>query len=685
MPFLTANMLTSFVESAISSRSSRMGRAAHAQITKYLYPSIPSFLSNHLVNMYSKLDLLNSAQLVLWLSPDRSVVTWTALISGSVQNEYFSSALTHFCNMRREAIQPNDFTLPCIFKASASLRSSLMGKQLHSLSIKLGLISDVFVSCSAFDMYCKTGLREDSCKLFDEMPMSECNNSMWNAYISNSVLDGRPQDAFSAFIRFRSVGGESNSITICAFLNGCSDTSDLRLGRQLHSFITHSGLDKCVRIKNGLIDFYGKCQQIESAEMVFDEVREPSDVTWGSMVSAFVFNNEEEKACGIFMQARKENVEPTDYMFSSVLSACAGLSVLEMGRSMHGLAVKACVDERVYVGSALVDMYGKCGNIEESRHAFDELPKRNLVTWNAMMGGYTHQGHADMALALLKEMTEGKEVTPNYVTLVCVLSACSRAGSVKEGMKIFEVMRERYHVEPVIQHYACVVDMLGRAGMVERAYKFIKAMPIRPNISVWGALLGACRVYGNPKLGKIAADNLFEIDPQDSGNRVLLSNMFAAAGRWEEATVVRKEMKDVGIKKDPGCSWISVKNVVHIFQAKDNSHPRNSEIQAIIAKLKSDMKVAGHVPDTNFALHDLEEEEKESEVWSHSEKLALAFGLMCIPRGVPIRITKNLRVCGDCHSAMKFISGIVNREIILRDNNRFHRFKDNQCSCRDYW
>ncbi|KAF8369662.1 hypothetical protein HHK36_032317 [Tetracentron sinense] len=684
MPFLNPNALAWLVESAVSTHSSLIGRAAHAQIIKTLNTPLPSFISNHLVNMYSKLDHPNTAQLLLSLNPVRSVVTWTALISGSVQNGHFSSALLHFSNMRRESIQPNDFTFPCTFKASGSLRSPLTGKQLHALAVKAGQISDIFVGCSAFDMYCKTGLREEARKMFDEMP--ERNIATWNAYISNSVLDGRPRDAIHAFIGFRFEGGEPNSITCCAFFNACSDMSDLRLGCQLHGFVIRNGSDSNVSVANGLVDFYGKCRQFELAEMVFDAIIRPNDVSWSSMVAAYVQNDEEEKACLIFFRARRVGVEPTDFMISSVLSACAGLAGLELGRSMHALAVKACVEGNVYVGSALVDMYGKCGSIEDSERSFDEMPERNLITWNAMIGGYAHQGRADMALAFFEEMTHsGNDVIPNYVTLVCVLSACSRAGSLEEGMEIFESMRVRHGIEPGSEHYACIVDMLGRAGMVEKAYEFIKKMPIRPTVSIWGALLGACRVYGKPELGKIAADKLFELDPQDSGNHVLLSNMFAAARRWEEATVVRKEMKDVGIKKGPGCSWVTVKNAVHVFQAKDTSHERNSEIQAMLAKLRREMKAAGYIPDINFALYDLEDEEKETEVWYHSEKLALAFGLICIPPGVPIRITKNLRVCGDCHSAIKFISGIVSREIIVRDNNRFHRFRDNQCSCRDYW
>lgn len=432
--------------------------------------------------------------------------------------------------MRRERILPNDFTFPCLFKALASLHMPVTGKQVHALALKSGQIHDVFVGCSAFDMYSKTGLKDEAEKMFDEMP--ERNVATWNAYISNAVLGGRSRNAIEGFIELRRGGGEPNSITFCVFLNACSDSLLLELGRQVHGFLVRSGFDGNVSVSNGLIDFYGKCEEVGSAKMIFDGIRDKNDVSWCTMLAVYVQNDEEEKACQMFLRARRKEIEPKDFMVSIVLSACAGIAGLELGRSVHAVAVKACVEGNIFVGSALVDMYGKCGNIEDAEIAFNEMPERNLVCWNAMIGGYAHQGHADMAVALFEEMTSSRcEVMPNYVTLVCVLSACSRAGAVKKGMEIFESMRQRYGIEPGAEHYACIVDLLGRAGMVERAYEFIKEMPIRPTISVWGALLNACRVYGKPDLGKISADNLFKLDPKDSGNHVLLSNMFAAAGR----------------------------------------------------------------------------------------------------------------------------------------------------------
>ncbi|XP_072974266.1 pentatricopeptide repeat-containing protein At4g14850 [Typha angustifolia] len=679
-----AQSLATLIERAISTRSLLLGRATHALIVKSLFPlPLPSFLSAHLVNLYSKLDLPSSAVTALSLDPSPSVVSWTALISGAAQNGRPSLSLLHFAAMLRSSVKPNDFTFPSAFKAAASLPSSFAGRQVHSLAVKSGYIADVFVSCAALDMYFKTGLAADGRNLFDEMPNQ--NVVSWNAVMTNAVLDGRFDDVVKAFLGLVSIGGKPNTVSLNAFLNACAGALYLRLGSQLHGLVIRDGFESDVSVCNGLIDFYGKCRSAGEARKVFDAMGVRNIVSWCSMVVAYAQNGAEEEAFGVYLNARRNGLEPTDFMVSSVLTTCAGLSGLDLGRSVHAVAVRSCVDANIFVGSALVDMYGKCGSIEDAEQGFDEMPERNLVSWNAMIGGYAQLGNARKALSLFDEMIRSGEVAPNYVTLVCAITACSRGGLTNEGLELFHTMQGRFRIEPRTEHYACVVDLLGRAGMEERAYEFIKQMPMRPSISVWGALLGACKMHGKTELGRIAAEKLFEMDPQDSGNHVLLSNMFASAGRWTEAVEVRMEMKDVGIKKGPGCSWITWKNVVHVFQAKDTTHERNAEIQAMLVKLRKEMHAAGYAPDTQYALYDLEEEEKESEVLQHSEKLALAFGLICIPQGIPIRITKNLRVCGDCHRAIKFISGIVGREIIVRDNNRFHHFRDYECSCMDYW
>ncbi|KAH0451097.1 hypothetical protein IEQ34_021789 [Dendrobium chrysotoxum] len=676
--------LAGAVELAVSSRSLLRGRSTHAQIIKSLYPlPLPSFLSNHLINMYAKLDLPSPAFLLLSLDPYPSVVSFTALISGAAQNNRPLLALNLFPLLLRTSVRPNDFTLPSLLKAAACLGCPLAGLQLHTFSLKSGLLSDVFVTSAAVDMYHKTGLVSHARHLFDEMPHK--NIVAWNAVMTNAILDGFPEAAMEAFIRLRLAAENPNEVSFCAFLNACASVEYFRLGSQLHSFIIRIGFDTNVSVGNALVDFYGKCSSVVEARQVFDSLAIKNDVSWCSVIVVHAQNAKEEEAFRLYLATRREGFIPTDFMISSLLTTCSGLSGLELGRSLHAVAVRSCIDGNIFVGSALVDMYGKCGSIEEAEQVFELMPERNFVTWNAMVGGYAAQGNASMALKVFDEMTRRDEVKPNYVTLVSVMSACARGGRLKEGMELFEEMEERYGIQLRNEHYACVVDLLGRAGMEDKAYEIIKKMPMKPSVSVWGALLNACRIHGKEKLGRIAAEELFEIDPYDSGNHVLLSNIFASAGRWKESIEVRKEMKDVGIKKEPGCSWITWKNSVHVFQAKDTSHERNAEIQALLAELLQRMVAAGYTPDTRFALYELEDEEKESELYQHSEKLALAFGLICIPHGIAIRINKNLRVCGDCHQAIKFISGIVGREIIVRDNVRFHRFKDYQCSCGDYW
>ncbi|TVU25015.1 hypothetical protein EJB05_27489, partial [Eragrostis curvula] len=678
-------LLAAAVESAIASRSPRLGRATHARVLRLLAPAIPPFICAHLINLYSKLDLPDAAAAALAADPHPTVVSYTAFISGAAQHGRPVPALTAFAGMLRLGLRPNDFTLPSAFKAAASLPArASVGPQIHSLALRFGYLpDDAFVSCAALDMYFKTGQLALARRLFDEMPNR--NVVAWNAVMTNAVLDGRPMETLEAYFGLREAGGMPNVVSVCAFFNACAGAAYLSLGEQFHGFVVKCGFETDVSVSNCMVDFYGKCRCVGKARAVFDGMGVRNSVSWCSMIVAYAQNKAEEEAFAVYLGARKSGEEPTDFMISSVLTTCAGLLGLDLGRALHAVAVRSCIDANIFVASALVDMYGKCGGVEDAELVFSEMPQRNLVTWNAMIGGYAHVGDARNALAIFDEMIRSGKTAPNYITLVIVLSACSRGGLTEEGYELFKTMKERFGVEPGTEHYACVVDLLGRAGMEERAYEIIQGMPMRPSIPVWGALLGACKMHGKTELGRIAAEKLFELDPQDSGNHVLLSNMLASAGRWAEATDVRKEMKNVGIKKEPGRSWITWKNVVHVFQAKDTKHEMHNEIQAVLAKLKRQMQAAGYMPDTQYSLYDLEEEEKESEVFQHSEKLALAFGLICIPPGVPIRIMKNLRICADCHRAFKFISGIVGRDIIVRDNNRFHHFRHYECSCRDYW
>lgn len=314
---------------------------------------------------------------------------------------------------------------------------------------------------------------------------------------------------------------------------------------------------------------------------------------------------------------------------------------------------------------------------------FDEMHDRNLGAWNSMMVACAQHGHTQKAFELFRRM-KGVGIQPNFITFLCVLSACSHAGLLEEGEFYFGLMSE-HGIEPGANHYACMVDLLGRAGKLRDAVAFIEKMPIEPTESIWGALLTGCRIHGDTETATFAAEKLFELSSSSSGAHMLLSNAYAAAGKWVEAARTRKMMRDRGVRKETGLSWVEEGNRVHTFASGDQSHPMTQGIYQKLAELGEEMERAGYVADTSSVLRDLDSEEKKRAVLYHSERLAIAFGLISFPPDRPIRVMKNLRVCSDCHTAIKFVSKCTARIIILRDNNRFHRFEGGVCSCSDYW
>lgn len=370
----------------------------------------------------------------------------------------------------------------------------------------------------------------------------------------------------------------------------------------------------------------------------------------------------------------------------SVLPACAHLGAIAMGEWIHLKAIEGQSSLCVFVGTALVDMYCKCGFVEKAERVFNEMQEKNIVTWNAMIGGFSMHGRSDPAFELFDRLIRASSVIrPNYVTFIGVLCACTHAGLVEKGLWYFDRMRKDYSIEPTLQHYACIVDLLGRAGRLADALELMEEMPISPDAVIWGALLGACRMHNNVELGERAMKHLVKLEPKSCGNYMILSNIYADVGRWDDAARVVMKMKRHGIKKTPGCSWIEADFEIHQFLSGDRSHPMTESIYHKMEELRKQIKEVGYVPNIRSTLRNIEEEDKEDALGIHSEKLAVAFGLIELEPHHTIRIVKNLRMCSDCHTYMKFISKIVEREIIVRDNSRFHCFKQGSCSCMDYW
>ncbi|CAM6028619.1 unnamed protein product [Sphagnum balticum] len=428
---------------------------------------------------------------------------------------------------------------------------------------------------------------------------------------------------------------------------------DLDRGKGVHDQIRKNGLESDVEVGNALIGMYSKC---------------------GASKEAF----------DLYSKMQRDGVGLNRITYISILKACASQAHLEEGKQVHCSIIKAGVEIDAWIGTALIDMYAKCGRLEDARQVFNSMPDRDIVSWNAMIVGLALHGFGKDSLEVFGQMRH-EGIQPDAVTFVGVLSACSHSGLVEEGHAYFSSMYEDHGITPMGAHYCCMVDLLGRAGQLHEAENFIKTMPIKAHNAVWGALLGACNVHGNVDIAERAAEHCLGLEPKDAAVYVLLSHVYAGAGMWDSVAKVNLTMAARGVTKEAGVCRIEVNNKLHSFVAEDRTHPQSEEIYAELQKLTRQMKEAGYVPDTRFVMHDVDEQTKEQAVGHHGEKLAIVYGLISTAPGTTIHLFKNLRICGDCHTATKFISKIVGREIVARDTSRFHHFKDGTCSCGDYW
>ncbi|CAK9184313.1 unnamed protein product [Ilex paraguariensis] len=515
------------------------------------------------------------------------------------------------------------------------------------------------------------------------------------------------------------LGLKGDCFTYPFVLKSCADLARVGLGKCVHGLSLRTGLEFDMYVGTSLIAMYVKCGELSDAHKLFNEmpVRDVSSwnaliaghmkdgkisvaedlfgkmsnrniVSWTAIISGYTQNGLADRALGLFDEMLQEDseVKPNWVTIMSVLPACAHSAALECGRRIHKYASEIGLDFHSSVETALAAMYARCGSLVDARSCFDRIRQneKSLVTWNTMITAYASHGHGPEAVSTFEDMIRDG-IQPDAITFTGLLSGCSHSGLVDIGLKYFDCMSKVYFVEPKHENYACVVDLLGRAGRLVEAYDLISQMPMQAGPSIWGSLLAASRSHRNLEIAEIAARKLFVLEPDNSGNYVLLSNMYADVGMWEEVNNLRTLLKLQCVKKSPGCSWIEINGKAHLFLGGDLSHPQAKEICALLEALPEKIKAAGYIPDTNAVLHDVSEEEKEQNLTTHSEKLAIAFGLLNTGHGTVLRVTKNLRICGDCHTATKFISKIYGREIIVRDINRFHHFKDGSCSCGDYW
>ncbi|KAF9625092.1 hypothetical protein IFM89_019042 [Coptis chinensis] len=436
-----------------------------------------------------------------------------------------------------------------------------------------------------------------------------------------------------------------------------------------------------VVLGNVITGSYLRMGGFDEANRVFRRMGHRDVVSWNTMIAGCVKNARPKEAISFFRKMLKSGFEPDGFSFASVLTACGRLGALSHGEWIHSLMVERDVEINFILSSALIDMYSKCGNVGAAREVFDSVRRDDVSVWNAMVTGLAVHGLASDVMAIYSRMKD-ENVLPDSITFVGILTACSHCGLVEEGQQFFECMKTRYLIEPQLEHYGTLIDLLGRAGRIEEAYKMIKAMPMEPDIVIWRALLSACRNRGIPNFGEVAIDKMTH---PESGDYVMMSNMYSSARRWDNAEKMREVMKKNKVRKNRGLSWIEIGGIIHQFKAGDWSHPESETIYRLLEGLIKRTKLGGFVPAVELVFLDVSEEEKEANLSNHSEKLALAYGILKTSLGTEIRISKNLRTCYDCHSWMKMVSRVLNRVIVMRDRIRFHRFESGSCSCNDYW
>uniref|UniRef100_A0A7N0R989 DYW domain-containing protein n=1 Tax=Kalanchoe fedtschenkoi TaxID=63787 RepID=A0A7N0R989_KALFE len=477
-----------------------------------------------------------------------------------------------------------------------------------------------------------------------------------------------------------------SNYTFTAVVKACADLAALRVGRVVHSHILGSGHGSDPFVQAGLVAFYSKCGDLDVARKVFDKMPERTIIAWNAMISGYEQNGSGTEAIKLFNQMVESGVEMDSATFVGVLSTCAQVGALELGCWVHDHIVRNSFDVNVVLGSSLVNMYGRCGNVKKAREVFDSMKDHNVVAWTAMITGYGMHGYGREALELFHRMRRDG-LAPNYVTFISVLSACAHAGLVAEGQEVFASMRRDYKVFPGTEHHVCMVDMLGRSGFLDQAYSFVREeIPSKPAPAVWTAMLAACKMHKNFDLGVEVAEHLLASEPENPSHYVLVSNMYALGGRMDRVEHVRNRMIHRGMKKQVGYSVIELDQKAYLFSMGDKSHFQTREIYRYLDELMLKCSEAGYAPAQGSVMHEVEEEEeREYALRHHSEKLAIAFGLLNTEPGTRIRIVKNLRVCEDCHLAIKVMSSVTQREIVVRDKLRFHHFKDGACSCGDYW
>ncbi|XP_047325447.1 pentatricopeptide repeat-containing protein At4g13650 isoform X2 [Impatiens glandulifera] len=614
----------------------------------------------------------------------RNVVLWNVMLVayGQIGNLVESSVI--YSRMLSEGLRPNEYTYPSILRTCTLVGALDLGKQIHTQVVKTGFQPNVYVCSVLIDMYAKLGKLDIAHQMLRRIPEDLVS---WTALIAGYTQHDKFSEALKLFEEMNDRGIRSDNIGLSSAISACAGIPAFNQGRQIHAQSIVSGYSLDLSIGNALVSLYSRCGKMEDAYLAFSKIVDKDSISWNGLLSGFAQSGLYEEALGVFRQMNQSGVGFNMFTYCPAVSAAANMANVKQGKQIHARMVKTGCDYETEASNVLITLYAKCGNLNDSKRLFLEMSERNEISWNAMITGYSQHGCGLEALEIFREMNR-VGVSPNHVTFVGVLSACSHVGMVDEGIRYFESMTEEHRLIPKAEHYVCVVDILGRAGYLQRAKEFVESMKIEPDAMIWRTLLSACTVHKNFEIGEFAANRLLELEPNDSATYVLLSNMYAVSGKWNWRDKIRQTMKSRGVKKEAGRSWIEVKNSIHAFFVGDRLHPMADKIYEFLEELNERAIEVGYIRESNSLLNEIDRAKKDLSMYVHSEKLAIAFGLISLSSSdasVPLMVMKNLRVCSDCHNWIKCVSEVSKRTIIVRDAYRFHHFEKGACSCKDFW
>ncbi|KAL6131062.1 hypothetical protein ACLB2K_069440 [Fragaria x ananassa] len=628
-----------------------------------------------------------------------------------------------------EGKQIHGYVLRWELKSSLAICNSLVS--MYSRNDRLELAKAVFDSMndhnlsswnSIISSYAALGCLNDAWIVYNKMESSsnvKPDIVTWNCLLSGHSLHGLYQDVLTIMKRMQDAGFKPNSSSVTSVLQAVTELCFLKHGREIHGFVIRNGLDYDVYVGTSLVDMYVKNNCLSCAHIVFDNMNNKNIFAWNSLISGYAMKGRHKEAIAAihrmkssgltpnvvswtalisgcsqnenhaaslkyFVQMQKEGIKANFVTISGLLKACAGLSLLRKGEEIHCFSIRIGLVEDVYVATALIDMYSKAGNFRSAYEVFRMIKNKTLASWNCMIMGFATYGSAKEAISLFNEMC-GAGLQPDAITFTALLSGCKNSGLVDEGWELFDSMSTDYNIAPTIEHFSCMVDILARAGYLDEAWDFIQTMPLKPDATVWGAFLASCVTHKNLEFAETAAKNLFELEPHNPANYVLMMNLYSMSNRWEDVERLKDLMKKVGVKHSPVWSWTQIDQKIHMFSAEGKAHPDLGEIYFEMYNLICEMKKLGYEPDISRVCQNIDVVEKKKMLLSHTEKLAITYGLMKMKNGKPIRVVNNTRVCSDCHTAAKYMSVVRKCEIFLKDGTRFHHFREGKCTCNDCW